>query len=170
MRALIIAWLACWCASAWSDCRDDVAPARVIGQGEFCVLGFCLYDAQLLSERTPIAYDAPFALLITYKRHISRDRLADTGIDEIRRLADPPLAADTLTRWRGDMQRAFVDVSDGDSLCGVFLPGKGVRFYSNGMPTVEVDDPAFARAFFGIWLDPHTRAPTLRAQLLGATR
>jgi hypothetical protein len=36
--------------------------------------------------------------------------------------------------------------------------------------TDEVDDLAFARAFFSIWLDPSTRAPTLRKQLLGTAQ
>ena len=33
-------------------------------------------------------------------------------------------------------------------------------------PTGQVDDPAFARRFFGIWLDPRTRDPELRTRLL----
>jgi len=49
----------------------------------------------------------------------------------------------------------------------VFLPGTGVRFYANGTPTATIADLDFAHAFFNIWLDPATRAKTLRAQLLG---
>jgi hypothetical protein len=63
-----------------------------------------------------------------------------------------------------------VDVGPGDQLSAVFLPDKGVRFYAGERMTDEVDDLAFARAFFGIWLDPSTRAPTLRKQLLGTAQ
>jgi len=31
----------------------------------------------------------------------------------------------------------------------------------------EIRDPEFAEAFFAIWLDPRTRDPELRQQLLG---
>jgi hypothetical protein len=66
--------------------------------------------------------------------------------------------------------QAFVDVAPGDQLSAVYLPDKGVRFYAGDRMTGEFDDPVFARAFFGIWLDPLTRAPTLRKQLLGMTQ
>ncbi|MNC84230.1 hypothetical protein D3C75_1386630 [compost metagenome] len=48
------------------------------------------------------------------------------------------------------------------------LPGVGVRFYAGTQLQHEVRDHDFARAFFAIWLDPRTRNPELRAQLLGA--
>ncbi len=40
-------------------------------------------------------------------------------------------------------------------------------FLVNGSVTPEINEPDFARRFFGIWLSPATSAPTLRAQLLG---
>jgi hypothetical protein len=91
-------------------------------------------------------------------------------MNEIERLASTPIPADTLERWRADMMQAFVDVGPGDQLSAVYLPDKGVRFYAGDRMTGEFDDPAFARAFFGIWLDPSTRAPALRKQLLGMTQ
>ncbi|MGR5254599.1 chalcone isomerase family protein, partial [Vibrio astriarenae] len=68
------------------------------------------------------------------------------------------------------MMPAFVDVKPGDTLCGIYLPDRGARFYANGQLTTEVDDPAFARAFFDIWLAPGTRAPALRHHLLGESQ
>jgi hypothetical protein len=170
MRALAVWLFALCCAPAWGNWKDEVPSARLLGEGEFCVLGFCLYDAQLWGRQLPIDYNTPFALVLTYERHISREHLTDAGVDEIRRLAVPPPPADTLARWREDMLRALTDVAPGDSLCGVFLPGIGARFYANGQLTTEIDDPGFARAFFGIWLDPQTRAQRLRSQLLGGPR
>ncbi|QQC65349.1 chalcone isomerase family protein [Paraburkholderia ginsengisoli] len=159
--------LALWASAACADWRGDVQPARLVGEGDFSVFGFTLYRAQLWSERTPVDYDARFALHIVYTRSITRERLAQTGLGEIRRLAAAPIPAETLARWRADMLRAFADVVAGDQLSAVYLPDKGVRFYSGERMTAEFDDPVFARAFFGIWLDPATRAPDLRRQLLG---
>ena len=166
MRAVAVLMLL-WAVSANAGWRSDLQSARLVGEGDFSVFGFRLYRAQLWSERVPVDYDERFALHLTYTRSIKGRRLADTGIDEIRRQAAAPIPSGTLERWRDDMLRAFGDVEPGDQLSAVFLPGKGVRFYSGERETGEFDDPAFARAFFGIWLDPSTRAPSLRKRLLG---
>lgn len=155
-----------WLSTAWGRCEDGPPPLRLQGQGQLCLLGFCLYDARLWTARPGFSYDAPFALDIVYRRSIPRTRMIDTAIDEIRRLNDPPPEA-TLGRWRTAMAQAFIDTHPGDAICGVYLPGRGVRFYINGNVSAEIDDPAFARAFFDIWLSPSTRAGVLRERLLG---
>ncbi|RSB80325.1 hypothetical protein EGT47_33975 [Burkholderia cenocepacia] len=152
---------------AGASCVDDIASARLIGSGRFCILGICLYDAQLWAPRPPGAFDTPFALSLAYRHDVKGERLVSTGMDEIERLAPAPLPAATLEAWRRDIERAFTDVSRGDVLCGVYVPERGARFYTNGRLTADVTDPAFARAFFSIWLDPRTRAKSLRRQLLG---
>jgi len=58
-------------------------------------------------------------------------------------------------------------VRKGDRITGVNLPPGIVRFYFNGQPIGEIDDPEFTRAFFGIWLDPRTSRPEFRKRLLG---
>lgn len=151
-------------------CHDTLTPAELSGKGALCLFGFCLYDAQLWSAKVPPGYDAPFALEITYRRAITGTRLVDTAIDEIRRLQSPVPSDATLSQWQRAMVPAFPDVKSGDTLCGVYLPDRGARFYANGRLTTEVDDTAFARAFFDIWLAPGTRAPALRRHLLGESR
>jgi hypothetical protein len=175
MRSILV-WtvfafvIGCAATSAGAGCRMDVPQAHLIGQGPFCIFGFCLYDAQLWAARPPQGLDEPFALLLTYRRTIKAQRLVETGLGEIERLAPSPLPAETLDIWRTEMAKAFTDVAPGDQLCGVFLPGRGARFYANGTLTAEVDDPAFAQAFFRIWLDPDTRAASLRKNLLGQSQ
>ena len=155
---------------ARADCRDTVPAPQLSGKGALCLFGFCLYYAQLWSAELPPSYDAPFALEVTYRRAVERSRLIETAIDEIRRLQSPVPPDDTLAQWQRAMTPAFPDVKPGDTLCGVYLPGRGARFYANGQLTTEVNDPAFARAFFDIWLAPGTRAPSLRRHLLGKSR
>lgn len=166
-RAAVVAMIVCATTTVNAGCREDVPQAHLIGQGPFCIFGFCLYDAQLWAARPPQAFDEPFALLLTYRRTIKAQRLVDAGMSEIERLAQAPLPPATLIGWRSEMAKAFKDVAPGDELCGVFLPGRGTRFYANGMLTTEVDDPSFAQAFFRIWLAPDTRADGLRKKLLG---
>ena len=63
------------------------------------------------------------------------------------------------------MARIFPDVRPGDHVLGLQLP-EGAHFFLNDRPLGAIDDPAFARAFFAIWLDARTSAPELRAALL----
>lgn len=65
------------------------------------------------------------------------------------------------------LRQMLPDVQDGDSLTGINVPQRGVRFYKNGRSIGVVDDGDFARAFFAIWLDARTSEPKLRRQLLG---
>nr|WP_316676110.1 chalcone isomerase family protein [Ralstonia chuxiongensis] len=170
VRALILTLCTLMSVGAWADCRDTVPAPQLSGKGALCLFGFCLYDAQLWSAELPPSYNAPFALEVTYRRALERSRLIETAIDEIRRLQAPVPSDDTLAQWQRAMTPAFPNVRPGDTLCGVYLPGRGARFYANGQLTTEVDDPAFARAFFDIWLAPGTRAPSLRRHLLGKSR
>ena len=170
VRALVLVVCSAISSCIWADCRDTLAAAQLSGKGALCLLGFCLYDAQLWSTKVPPSYDASFALEVTYRRSVDRTRLIQTAIDEIRRLQAPVPSDATLAQWQRAMTPAFPDVKSGDTLCGVYLPERGARFYANGQLMTEVDDPAFARAFFDIWLAPGTRAPSLRRDLLGGSR
>jgi hypothetical protein len=157
-------------ALAAQDCHTEIPAAQFSGSGEYRFLGLHLYDAQLWSARLPVSFDNRFALQLTYTTSATRERLATLGLNEMKRLAPTPLSDALVARWRDDMLKAFVDVAPGDWLCGVFLPGTGVRFFANGEPTATIEDPEFARAFFNIWFDPETRAKTLRSKLLGGSQ
>jgi len=147
--------------------RSQIGDWRALGAGEMTWFGLRLYDAQLWSAAPSFAASAPYALALTYARDFAAERLVDTSVDEMRRLGMRDEA--TLTRWRAELARVFPDVRKGDVIVGVHWPDRGAAFYHRGQLTGEVRDPAFARAFFGIWLDPRTRAPELRSRLLGGT-
>jgi hypothetical protein len=148
--------------------QESLPEARVVGAGELRLLGFRIYSARLWSAERPLAENSPFALELTYHREISREQLVDASVREIRRLFGSRVSAVQLDDWQAQMQRAFVDVTPGARIIGVHLPGIGARFYAGTQLQHEVRDAAFARAFFAIWLDPRTRNPELRAQLLGS--
>ncbi|MCK9799824.1 hypothetical protein BK634_14240 [Pseudomonas chlororaphis] len=154
-------------ATASAGWQATLPNARVVGSGEFTWFGFKVYQARLWSSAAPLAADTPFALELTYQRKISRDDLVQTSLDEIQRLSGPAVSAAQLSDWRAQMQRSFVDVVPGRIITGVFLPGRGAQFFVDQTLQHEVKDPAFAQAFFAIWLDPRTRNPELRARLLG---
>ncbi|PYY84928.1 hypothetical protein DNK59_16970 [Pseudomonas sp. TKO26] len=154
-------------ASASAGWQASLPDARLLGSGEFSWFGFKVYNARLWGRALPLADDSPFALELTYRRTISRDDLVQTSLDEIQRLSGAAVSPAQLKDWQAQMQRAFVDVEPGQRITGVFLPGRGVEFFVDQRLQYRVEDEAFARAFFAIWLDPRTRNPQLRAQLLG---
>jgi hypothetical protein len=119
------------------------------------------------SASTSITREQPFALELIYQRTISRDDLVEASVNELKRLGGAAVSAERLATWQAQMQQAFVDVKAGMRITGVYLPGRGARFFVGQRLQHEINDPQFARAFFDIWLDPRTRNPTLREQLLG---
>jgi len=152
---------------AAADWRSGLPGARPVGSGEFTWFGLSLYRARTWSTVTPLAWNQPFALELTYHRNLSRDTLVEASLDEMRRLQGDRLSAATLERWAGVMREAFVDVQPGMRITGVYLPGAGCRFYVDGQLRREVGDVDFARAFFAIWLDPRARDAKLRQRLSG---
>ncbi|MFW9078953.1 chalcone isomerase family protein [Pseudomonas sp. P2757] len=162
-----IGLLALLISPASANWQEAVPGAQIIGTGEFSVFGFDVYNARLWSTTRPLAEGQPFALELIYQRNISRDDLVQASVDEIKRLAGSAVSPAQLSEWQTQMQQAFVDVQAGTRITGVYLPGQGARFFVGQRLQHEIDDPKFARAFFDIWLDPRTRNPELRRQLLG---
>jgi hypothetical protein len=144
----------------------DADRWQLQGSGEMRWFGFPIYDAKLWRSGDQWRNDAPYALELNYRRDISAERLVDTSIDEMVRLGERDETR--LRQWRAALTRVFPSVREGDTIVGLHEPGRGARFFHNGRPTGRVDDAALAAAFFAIWLDPRTKAPELREQLLAA--
>jgi hypothetical protein len=148
----------------------EIANAQNAGQARLKVLGFQIYDAQLwvTTGFKPEDYaNSGFALELTYLRNFDGDAIAKRSIKEMRRIDS--FSDAQSAQWLADMQKTFPDVKKGDRLTGIYKPGIGVRFLLNGKPIGDVDDPQFARLFFGIWLSPKTSEPQMRSDLLRNT-
>lgn len=167
LAARLLWLLMLFSATASAGWQESLPNARLLGSGEFSWFGFKVYNARLWGTALPLTAESPFALELTYRRTIRRDELVQTSLDEIQRLSGTAVSPEQLKDWQAQMQRAFVDVEPGQRITGLFLPGRGVQFFVDQRLQHVVDDEAFARAFFAIWLDPRTRNPQLRAQLLG---
>lgn len=140
---------------------------RPLGAGEMRWFGLSIYQASLWTGAERFDDSAPYALVLRYSRDIAGRRLVSTSIDELKRLGMRDEGK--LKRWETLLAAVFPDVKSGESIIGVSLPTRGALFYHQGRLTGEIDDPEFARAFFAIWLDERTRAPDLRARLLGGS-
>lgn len=139
---------------------------QVLGDAQMRWFGMRIYDAALwVRAGTEWSPDAAFALEIRYGRAIKSRRLVEVSLEEMQRLQVAGEAR--LRSWQGLLEAAFPDVERDHTIIGLRLPDGGVRFFHQGQLTVEIDDPAFAEAFFAIWLDERTRAPEMRQGLLG---
>ena len=150
---------------------DGTLP-RLQGQGRLRFLGLSIYDIRLWSPAdqrvSPEAWPGQrLALEIIYRRALVGRLIAERSIKEMQRAG--PLDATASERWLRDMTDWFPDVADGDRITGLHAPGTDApaRFFHNGQARGTTDDAAFARRFFGIWLDEKTSEPALREQLLG---
>lgn len=141
--------------------------ARQLGSSKLRFFGLSIYDAALWAPPGLAASSytsSPFALELRYLRSLSGTAIAQRSLDEMRR--GGTLAPATETQWLNIMRSAFPDVQTGDRITGVNRPQQGVRFYLNGQLKADVNDPAFADRFFGMWLAPWTSEPAMRLALL----
>jgi hypothetical protein len=146
--------------------KSMLPDARAVGHGTLRWLGFHVYDATLWTDGAAWSERVPFALDIRYARSVPGHKLAETSVDEMRRLNVG--SEEQLQRWGHAMNLIFPDVAPGDRLIGFNLPERGVAFYSAKRLLGYVNDVNFARAFFAIWLDARTSKPELRDALLGS--
>ncbi len=131
------------------------------------VWGFEVYDARLWTPRGfrySQAMQQSFALELQYLRKLEGSAIASRSIDEMRRVGSFTDAQ--AQAWLAAMREVFPNVSTGDRITGVNLPGEGAEFWVNGQRVGIIKDVNFARLFFGIWLDERTSEPKMRAQLL----
>jgi hypothetical protein len=159
-RALLLA-LAAWPLAGLA--METPAGLRRWGSGQFRRFGFLVYEATLWAGDDP--QQAPLTLRLEYKRNIAGSAIATASVEEMRRtVADEARLRD----WGSRMARIFPDVKPGDHIIGHYRP-EGALFVQGDRELGRIDDPDFARAFFGIWLDPRTSSPELRAALLRPT-
>jgi hypothetical protein len=138
--------------------------ATLQGQGRLTFWGFDVYDARYYVA-DPKGQNG-FALEIQYIRSFKGADLAKRTIDEMSRQG---VSEKQRTVWLQSLEKIFPDIASGDTLIGLHLPDKGTMFLHNGKLVGDISGDAFAKAFFGIWLDERTSAPKLRSALI-ATR
>lgn len=189
--ARTLGWVAVWCvvlqcaglslvaaaAGPADPIRAHLGEPRESGRGTLRFLGMRVYEAVLWVSGTagaisaeraaavPPPLDRDLALELVYAIDLSGVRIAERSDQEIARQPDRGTPAQRA-RWLERMRTIFPDVRAGDRIKGLYRVEGPTRFYLNGKPLGEIDDPMFGRAFFGIWLDARTSEPALREALL----
>ncbi|MEP7181713.1 MAG: chalcone isomerase family protein [Betaproteobacteria bacterium] len=135
------------------------------GGAEMTVLGLSIYDGWYWGDGHIWAPERTYLIDLHYHRSLTGVRIAERSVAEIEAIGRG--SPSQRLRWGEAMRRIFPDVTKGDRITGVHLPAGVVRFFFNGAPIGDIADAEFARAFFGIWLDPKTSRADFRRQLLG---
>ena len=151
-------------AAGKSPVYGYLETATLQGQGRLTFWGFDVYDARYYVA-DPKGQNG-FALEIQYIRSFKGSDLAKRTIHEMGRQG---VSEKQRALWLQSLEKIFPDIASGDTLIGLHLPDKGTMFLHNGKVIGDVPGDAFAKAFFGIWLDERTSAPKLRTALI-ATR
>lgn len=144
---------------------QEIPQAQVVGRGVLTYAFWDVYEATLYAEEGRWRGDRPFALSIEYALDLKGRDIAERSAQEMRKQGfddDKQLAI-----WTKAMISIFPDVSEGTVLTAIYKPRQGTFFYKNGQLIDSIKGPAFARAFFGIWLEENTSEPKLRRALLG---
>ena len=139
-------------------------PAKV-GQGLLSHFFWDVYTATLIAPNANWNPDMPFALSVKYLLDIDGADIAERTISEIRDQGfdDEP----TLSVWNEKLLNILPNVTDGTRLTAVRDKAGNTIFYRDGNWIGEVDDHAFTRRFFDIWLGEKTPQPALKRALLG---
>ena len=167
LKIIIIALLFSTSASADSAGIANYLKSDVIkvGEGQYWFLFVHAYNAALYSPNGKFDISKPYALEITYMTDISGKDIAERSIKEMKKIDN--IDTSTAKKWESQMAKIFPDVGDGTVMTGISIPEKGAVFLKDGKKVGEINDPRFARIFFGVWLDPRTSDNNLRKNLLG---
>lgn len=149
---------------AFSSCI--LAKQKMIGQSDLYVFIWHIYDIELYSQGE-FSFNKPFKLVLHYKRSLTGEEITKHSTEQMQEIHCSN--AKQAKEWDQRMHTIFPDIESGDTLTGSYQPNGPTLFYKNDKLIGRVDDPAFGRCFFGIWLDPKTTEPELRKELLGET-
>ena len=140
----------------------DVWP--LVGEARLKVLIWEVYDSALFTPSGHWQGDAPYRLSLHYLRNIPAAKLVEETEKAWR---EQGRNHPRLNEWLGLLGDLWPDITEGDNLVfGLNASGKSA-FWFNGSPTGSIEDRDFGPLFGGIWLDPDTPRPELRAQLIG---
>ncbi len=152
-------------AFAMEHIRQHVPHAQEVGEARMSVMFWDIYDATLFAPNGKWDGNKPFALHLTYLRHLGGDKIADRSVQEMR--AQGFKDEVKLATWHTQMRQIFPDVSEGDAITGIFTKDGQSLFFKNNMEIGRIQDTEFTQHFSAIWLDPKTSAPSVRLGLLG---
>ena len=140
----------------------DVWP--LVGEARLKVLIWEVYDSALFTPSGHWQGDAPYRLSLHYLRNIPAAKLVEETEKAWR---EQGRNHPRLNEWLGLLGDLWPHITEGDNLVFGLNELGDSAFWFNGSPLGSIEDRDFGPLFGGIWLDPDTPRPELRAQLIG---
>jgi len=153
------------CIANTAVIQSYVPAAAPVGQMTLRFMLFDVYEATLYAPDGEWQRDKPFALSLRYLRNLDGDAIAERSVKEIRGQGFDNETK--LNAWGKAMADIFPDVKKDTTIIGLLDATQTTRFYFEGKPIGQIEDPEFGEQFFNIWLGERTSEPKLRDQLLG---
>ena len=142
----------------------DVWP--VVGEARLKVLIWEVYDSALFTPSGRWQGVAPYRLSLRYLRDIPAAKLVE---ETEKAWQEQGRSHPRLNEWLVLLGELWPDITEGDNLVFGLNASGDSAFWFNGSPIGSIDDRDFGPLFGGIWLDPDTPRPGLRAELIGPT-
>lgn len=140
----------------------DVWP--LVGEARLKVLIWEVYDSALFTPSGHWQGDAPYRLSLHYLRNIPAAKLVEETEKAWRQQGrDHP----KMKEWLALLGELWPDITEADNLVFGLNASGDSAFWFNGSALGSIEDRDFGPLFGGIWLDPDTPRPELRAQLIG---
>lgn len=119
----------------------------------FRVYAGALYAPADVADIDILGDDVPKRLELHYLLDISAEDFRRSGTALIKQQQGPEVLQALSERLEA-FNAAYQDIHEGDRYALEYHPDHGTRLLKNGKELVRVPGPDFARAYFGIWLDP----------------
>ena len=151
-------------ASSDLSLATDVWP--LVGKARLKVLIWEVYDSALFTPSGRWQGVAPYRLSLRYLRDIPAAKLVE---ETEKAWQEQGRSHPRLNEWLLLLAALWPDITEGDNLVFGLNASGDSAFWFNGSPIGSIDDRDFGPLFGGIWLDPDTPRPGLRAELIGPT-
>lgn len=131
---------------------------------------FKVYDISLYlgtgQKAEKVLGDVPKRLELRYHRAFPAAEIVKGGNALLRRNVESRTLA-TLAPRLADLNRAYVDVREGDAYSLTYVPGRGTSLRLNGRLLTTIPGHDFAAAYMTIWLGDKPISVDARDKLLG---
>lgn len=142
------------------------ASWKKVGEAEFHVFLFHIYDAELFSANGRYEKSQfPIKLKLTYQRSISKEDLLDATKKQWKK--QKLCINNECDVWLEKLGEFWPDVNDGDSITLTVDQSGNSKFLFNDELVGEIESPLFSEKFSAIWLAENNGHRRFQQRLTG---
>jgi hypothetical protein len=110
--------------------------------------------------------EIPKKLVLRYHRSVTVDQFVEKSEETLEE--NPRLSLDQLRPFLSRMKSMYAPVKEGDAYAITYNPAQGaLSLFFNERLLGTIDNPEFARAYFGIWVSDYSVSERFTDELLG---